>query len=101
MNDTETERNPYLLRNGITLELTQPEQPTDTVQDYQAVVLEPVYLGNDWVRMWGASNTDREDGNVAVPDGPDFLLSPADARALAAELIAHANAIDPPEADRG
>lgn len=87
-------------RDGYTLVLTQPEPPTHVAQPYDAVVLEPFYPGDDWQELWLAApdRMDPERPNAAKKDSRSALLSPADMRALAAELVARADAIDPPKA---
>lgn len=91
------------LRDGCTIELTQPEQPTHITQHYYAVVLEPLWRDADWQELWLAALTepDPDRPNAAQDDTRSVLLSPADMRALAVELVARADAIDPPEVGRG
>lgn len=85
--------------DGYTFVLTQPEPPTHVAQPYDAIVLEPFYPGDDWQELWLAApgHPDPERPNAAKKDSRSALLSPVDMRALAAELVARADAIDPPE----
>lgn len=83
-----------LSRRGYTLALTETD---DRSQPFYGAVLEPVFQGGDWIDLWLAGRARRSDGNPAVPDTQSAHLSPADARALAAELVAHADFLDPPK----